>query len=93
VPLPKLATPYADVGEYEEIVTVTLTFECVCRGGGHRNGHYSEPEILFWYAYADDPETALLLRAAYLPGQVGDVQRREKVAYINGLLTGAAIDK
>lgn len=66
---------------------VTLTFERVCRGGGARNGHYTEPETLFWYAYADDPETALLLRAAFLPGQAGEVQRREKAAYVMGLFS------
>lgn len=67
------------------IQTVTLTFERVQRGGGYRDGDYTKLETLFWYAYADDPETALLLRAAFLPGQVGEMQRREKKAYVMGL--------
>lgn len=89
IPQTKIVTPlYSAAAERMEYQVVTLTFERVCRGGGHRNGHYTEPETLFWYAYADDPETALLLRCAFLPGQVGEVQRREKRAYIMGLLTG-----
>ncbi len=39
---------------------------------------------LFLYGYALEPELALLLRAAFLPGQVGEVQRREKAAYFKG---------
>lgn len=70
---------------------VTLTFERVSRSVRasprlQAAGVKYESEILFWYAYADDPETALLLRAAFLPGQVGEVQRREKRAYVMGLL-------
>lgn len=41
---------------------------------------------LFWYAYADQPELALLLRAAFLPGQVGELQQREALAYFRGAL-------
>lgn len=61
---------------------ITLWFETVRRG---RSG-----EVLFWYAYADDPELALLLRAAFLPGQVGEVQHREKVAWLRGALSTLA---
>ena len=45
-----------------------------------------ETEDLFWFAYASNPETALLLRAAFLPGQLGEVRRREQVAWIKGAL-------
>lgn len=75
-----LPTSYAAVVANEEcsmMPVVTLTFEPVYRGRSR--------EPIFWYAYADDPETALLLRAAFLHGQVGEVRRREKVAYIKGL--------
>lgn len=41
-------------------------------------------EPLFWYAYADQPELALILRAAFLPGQVGELKQREALAYIRG---------
>jgi hypothetical protein len=32
--------------------------------------------ILYWTAYADNPEAALLLRSTLLPGQLGDLERR-----------------
>lgn len=70
--------------EMVQMQIVTLTFERVMRGDSRNGG----AELLFWYAYADDPETALLLRCAYLPGQIGDVQRRQKAAFFEGLLTG-----
>ena len=60
---------------------VQLRFERVCRGNA-RN-------VLFWFAYADDPETALLLRAAFLPGQAGEVQRRQRHAWLEGALSMA----
>jgi len=44
---------------------------------------------LFWYGYAMEPEMALELRCAFLPGQLGEVQRREKAAYFTGLLEAA----
>lgn len=73
---------YQDIAEMAsiDIKAVTLTFEPVFRGEGRTP--------IFWYAYADDPETALLLRCAYLPGQVGDVQRREAKAYVSGVFAG-----
>ena len=64
----------------------TLRFEAVMRGDS-RNGQ----ELLFWYAYADDPELALLIRAAFLPGQVGEVQRRQREAYFRGVFAGATL--
>jgi hypothetical protein len=73
--------------QYSVVSCVTLRFERVCR----TNPRTRLAEILFWYAYADDPETALLLRAAYLPGQVGDVQRRESEAFFRGIFAGMAL--
>lgn len=72
--------------EFQHLRTVMLSFERVSRatGGRRLDGGY-ESEIIFWYAYADNPELALLLRAAFLPGQQGEVRRREKAAYLNGI--------
>lgn len=73
--------------EFFDIKIVTLTFERVMRGDS-RTG----TETLFWYAYANDPETALLLRATFLPGQLGEVRRREKEAYVKGIFRGAGFE-
>lgn len=59
---------------------VRLRLERVMRG--------RDPKPLFWYAYADDPVLALELRAAFLPGQLGEVQRREREAYWRGAFAG-----
>lgn len=76
---PMMAHPYAaGVPEVEDIEIVYLRLERVSRG--------SSDNIIFWYAYADDPELALALRCAYLPGQLGDVRRRERASYLKGLL-------
>ncbi|WOB06519.1 hypothetical protein [Piscinibacter gummiphilus] len=37
--------------------------------------------------FTEDEEYALALQAAFLPGQHGEVQRRERRAFINGFLT------
>lgn len=86
-PPPLDVRSYAEVAVLEDlrVTVVTLTFERVVRGRGG-------DEVLFWYAYADDPETALLLRSAFLPGQEGEVQRREKAAYVKGVFNGAGIE-
>lgn len=62
-----------------EIEHVVMTLESV------RN---SQGRLLFEFAYAYNPETALLLQAAFLPGQESEVQRREKSAHARGLLQG-----
>ena len=41
---------------------------------------------LFWYAYALDPTAALRVRAAFLPGQEREVQRREGIAHSRGVM-------
>lgn len=71
--------PVSERAEAIEMKIVTLRFESVCRG--------SRGEHLFWYAYADDPELALQMRAAFLPGQLGEVQRREREAYFRGMFS------
>lgn len=76
---------------------VRLSMECVFRGSGgdarrpppQGQGERSTP--LFWYAYADDPELALTLRAAFLPGQLGEVQRRQQEAYWRGAFMGMSL--
>lgn len=59
---------------------VRLRLEPVMRGRSH--------EPIFWYAYAHNPELALKLRCAFLPGQIGEVQRREAEAYWRGAFAG-----
>lgn len=43
-------------------------------------------EILFWTATPDDEDLALLLRAAFLPGQVTELRRREMQQWFMGAL-------
>ena len=62
--------------------TIADTFHNYAFEADKRSG-----EVLFWYAYADNPETALLLRAAFLPGQVSEVQKREALAALKGALS------
>jgi hypothetical protein len=49
---------------------------------------WTRDRILFWVAVPNDEVLALLLRAAFLPGQINEVQRREAVAWISGALQG-----
>lgn len=51
----------------------------------HRNGR---TEVLHWVAVPNDPELALLLRAAFLPGQVTELRRREAQAWFQGAVAG-----
>lgn len=75
-----------DHAEYQELKTVWLRFEQVRKGTGRKRlDGSSETETIFWFAYADDPELALTLRAAFLPGQIGEVQRLQKAAYVKGV--------
>lgn len=41
-------------------------------------------DVLYWVAVPDDPELALLLRAAFLPGQRTELRRRETQAWFHG---------
>lgn len=68
-----------------EIRVVRISLEPVMRGRGR------EISPIFWYGYPDDPELALELRAAFLPGQLGEVQRREKDAFWRGAFAGAVL--
>jgi len=65
----------------------SITLEPVMRHTGTSPTNMKS-EIIFWYAYADQPELALLLRAAFLPGQVGEVQMRQKESEARGVLKG-----
>ena len=71
--------------QFMPIRQVGLRLERVMRG--------RDPKPLFWYAYADDPVLALELRAAFLPGQLGEVQRREREAYWRGAFAGLAVGR
>lgn len=84
LPMPPPSFPVGPFVEVGEIQFVTLRFEPVHRGRGG--------PVMFWYAYALEPELALLLRAAFLPGQVGEVQNRERMAFIKGYLESAVRD-
>lgn len=45
---------------------------------------YRGYDILHWVAVPNDPTLALLLRAAFLPGQVTELRRREAQAWFQG---------
>lgn len=77
-----IAASYAEVTAFEmaDMRICSFTFEAVYRHSRNTK------ELLFWYAYADQPELTLKLRAAFLPGQLGEVQRRERQAWFMGLL-------
>lgn len=56
---------------------VRLSFEPIYKGRGR----------LMWLCTANDPESALLLRAAFLPGQHGEVNRQIQGSFLRGLIT------
>lgn len=68
--------------ESPSIRTVRLRMEPICRS---RNGR---TETLYWNAIPNDPELALLLRAAFLPGQLTELRRREAQAWFQGVVAG-----
>jgi hypothetical protein len=77
-------TPVMDA----KVKTVRLRFEPVFRG----SGAYARGDRPFlWLCTTDDGETALLLRAAFLPGQQRELQGRVRRAFLAGLMaaTGA----
>lgn len=55
--------------------TVTITAERI------RRGHHEA-----WMLFTHDEEHALVLRAAFLPGQVGAVRERERGAFAQGFV-------
>jgi len=55
---------------------VTLRFEPI----------WKNSERLMWLVTTQDAESALLLRAAFLPGQRGELNRRLEMAFLNGLM-------
>lgn len=87
-PVPFYTTPAVPMGPTRmEGRVVTLKLEPVYRF----NHQTQSKETIFYYAYADNPELALLLRAAFLPGQVGEMQMREAEARIRGMWEGVGI--
>lgn len=73
-----------------ECYHTSITLEPVCRNTGTSPTNYRS-EIIFWYAYANDPAMALILRAAFLPGQRNELQMREREAEAKGILRGFGI--
>jgi hypothetical protein len=63
---------------------VTLKMEKIV---GRRNGS-ERVEILYWTATPDSEELALLLRAAFLPGQLTELKRRELQSWFIGAIGG-----
>ncbi len=61
---------------------VHLNMEKIVKGGSRGpNGGW---DVLFWTATPDDEDLALLLRAAFLPGQVTELRRREMQQWFLG---------
>jgi len=69
-------TPWA----LETLPTVALRFEPIMK---HEHG---EGRVLYWIATPDNEELSLLLRAAFLPGQLTEVRRREMQRWFQGAL-------
>lgn len=80
-------TPIVDAPPKLEAYHTSITLEPVMRTTGTSPTNYRS-EIIFWYAYANDPVMALRLRAAFLPGQVGEMQMRQREAEARGILRG-----
>jgi len=75
-----LAKAYDVAGEVPramDIPKVTVWFEKFVRN-----------EQAHWFCFTNDGENALKLKAAFLPGQYGEVQRRTNEAFLKGLLAG-----
>jgi len=68
----------------DELRRVILRMEKIVKGGSR--GPDGGWDILFWTATPDDEELALLLRAAFLPGQVTELRRREMQQWFMGAL-------
>ena len=45
-------------------------------------------DVLYWNAIPNDTTLALLLRAAFLPGQMTELRRREAQAWFQGAVAG-----
>lgn len=67
-----------------EPVTRILNIKCVIlyMEPLQRNGRRS------WLCFTKDEESALILRAAFLPGQLSEVRRREEANYWMGVFQG-----
>lgn len=69
-----LADQIPNVQESATISHVRLRMEPIYKG----------KDVLYWVAVPDNPELALLLRAAFLPGQFTELRRREAQAWFQG---------
>ena len=72
--------PLANGPGYEPMQIVTIRFEQVIRN-----------KVTHWLAVTGDTESALLLRAAFLPGQRSALQKRERKAFTNGFFKGLSV--
>jgi len=54
-------------------------FDLHIRGGGDLLQRH-------WFAFTNDGENALLLRAVFLPGQYKEIQKARQEAFMHGLL-------
>lgn len=72
--------PHRGAPEFEPLKIVNIQFERIVRR-----------EVTHWLAVTGDTESALLLRAAFLPGQQATVQRREQEAFAKGFYKGLSI--
>lgn len=65
--------PDTTAEETRPLRIVHIKCEKWCRNGWTR-----------WMLFTDDEESGLLLRAAFLPGQVGEVRRKQEQAFADG---------
>jgi hypothetical protein len=61
--------------------TADVLMERFCRG-----------EVWTWCASALNPEVCLLMRSDFLPGQRREVNRREREAFVSGLMTAFGME-
>lgn len=73
--------PYPSAPEFELLKIVSIQFERIVR----------RDDVTHWLAVTGDTESAMLLRAAFLPGQQATIQRREQEAFAKGFYKGLSI--
>lgn len=71
---------YAD--KFEDVMQTTTLQRCELR----MEPIYRGRDVLYWVAVPDSEELALLLRAAFLPGQITELRRRELKQWIMGAI-------
>lgn len=78
----RLWEPMLDMSEPAVSHTCEVMFEPIHRGRGSKR--------FMWLCTTTNGETALLLSAAFLPGQRGELNERLRQAFMSGLLTAMA---